>query len=202
VAYKYDVFLSYPRRTGVWVKEHFYRALEDGLANEMPRDPMIFVDWRQETGVVWPENLATALQESRVMVSVLSPPYFRSHWCMAEWSTMRRRQELLELGTRRHPRVLTYPVIFADGDHFPPEAHEITHIDLRKWSYNLSYKTYSTSRAYPDFLREVRRFAVELAPCIDQVPEWQPDWPIMKVQPMPEVRADIPRLWDEPDEPI
>lgn len=196
MAYKYDVFLSYTRRAGVgtWVREHFHPALERSLANAMPHDPMIFVDWRQETGVSWRENLATALQESRVMVSVLSPPYFRSRWCMAEWSTMRRRQELLRNDARRHLTALTHPVVFADGNHFPPEVHEITHIDLSEWGYDLPYETYSRCPSYLDFRKAVRSFAVKLAHCIDEAPEWQPDWPIMEVEPMPEVRANVPRL--------
>ena len=196
MAYKYDVFLSYPRRAGAgeWVQQLFHPALEKSLTHAMPRDPMIFVDWRQETGVSWPENLATALQESRVMVSVLSPPYFRSRWCVAEWSTMRRRQELLRLGTRRHPSGLIHPVVFADGNHFPPEVHEIMHVDLSDWGYDLPYETYSRCPVYLDFRKAVRSFAITLARCIDEAPDWQPDWPIVEAEPMPEVRADIPRL--------
>jgi hypothetical protein len=59
VAYKYDVFLSHSRRAGAgaWVQEHFHPALENCLAHAIPRDPLIFFDWRQEAGVSWRENL-------------------------------------------------------------------------------------------------------------------------------------------------
>jgi hypothetical protein len=87
------------------------------------------------------------------------------------------------------------PMIIADGNHFSPEAREIIHIDLSEWGCDVSYGTYSRCPVYLDFLREVRSFAVKLARCIDEVPEWQPDWPIMEAEPMPEARADIPRLW-------
>jgi hypothetical protein len=197
LTYKYDVFLSYSRRAGAgaWVQKHFYPALADSLAHAMPRDPIIFTDWRQETGISWPDNLAAALQESRVMVAILSPPYFRSTWCMTEWGTMQRRQELLRLGTPINPRVLTHPVVFADGEHFPSEARRIQHIDLSEWGYDLPYETYSRCPGYLDFLRAVRSFAQVLAHCIDDVPEWQADWPIVEAKPLPEARADLPRLW-------
>jgi hypothetical protein len=114
---------------------------------------------------------------------------------MAEWSTMQRREELLRLGTRNRPVVLTHPVIFADGNHFPPEARGITYVDLSEWGYDLPYETYSRCPSYLGFLRTVRGFAAELAHRIDEVPEWQPNWPIVEAEPMPEARAEVPRLW-------
>jgi hypothetical protein len=197
LAYKYDIFLSYTRSAGAgaWVREHFYRALKNSLTHEMSRDPIIFADWGQETGISWPDNLAAALQESRIMVSVISAPYFRSSWCMAEWDTMQQRQELLRLGTPKNPIVLTHPVVFADGKHFPLEVRRIQHIDLSAWGYDLPYETYSRCPAYLDFLQAVRGFAQKLVDRIDNVPKWQSDWPIMKTKPMLEARADLPRLW-------
>ncbi|GIF22960.1 hypothetical protein BJ973_000682 [Actinoplanes tereljensis] len=196
MAYEYDVFLSYTRTgTGRWVREHLYPALTHSLENAMPRQPRVFVDWQQESGTVWPENLANALQTSRVMVPVFSPPYFRSAWCRTELATIAHRERLLELGTRRHPQGLTHPVIFADGKHFPPEAQRLQGVSLIKWGVDMTYEGYSKSPAYVGFLKAVRAFAITLADRIERVPAWQPDWPVVEAEPLPEVRAELPRLW-------
>src|SRR5689334_14275245 len=81
--YENDVFLSFAHATdsGQWVREHFHRALVDALNNTLPREPRVFVDWRQPTGVAWRKNIARALHASRLLVPVFCPPYFRSRRC-------------------------------------------------------------------------------------------------------------------------
>jgi hypothetical protein len=199
VGYEYDVFLSYSRGSdaGSWVREHFFRAFSGALDNAMPRTANVFVDWRQETGVAWPQNLAKALLTSRILVPVLSPPYFRSRWCMAEWETMARREQLLGLGTADDPTMLTHPVVFADGEYFPAEAQRIQHANLSDWGYDLPYETYARCPDYLEFLRAVRSFAMSVAKRLEKVPDWQPGWPVARVEPLPDARAALPRLWAE-----
>ncbi|NGY60962.1 toll/interleukin-1 receptor domain-containing protein [Lentzea sp. NEAU-D13] len=182
MGYEYDVFLSYTRRGGgeMWVREHFHRALKDWLGNEMGFDPRIFVDWGQETGVAWPENLERALLRSKVMVAVFSPPYFRSPWCRAEWESMLERHRVLGYGTADQPRQLVLPVRYADGRHYPPEAHATQQRDFTSWNLPLAYEVYSRSANYEHFLTAVQELAKEVAERIEEAPPWDPAWQVVR----------------------
>jgi hypothetical protein len=124
MSYKYDIFLSYKREPPIsdWVMNHFYPELKNWLASTMPREPQIFLDQLQETGVNWPIHLRQALLKSRCLVAVWAPQYFRSSWCLAEWHSMLAREKILGLCTDGSTRGLVYPVIFQDGTHFPETA--------------------------------------------------------------------------------
>ena len=194
MAYEHDVFLSYTRRAdaGEWVHNHFYPALKAGLENSMPRESRIFTDWQQETGTVWPDNLARALQRSTLLVPVLSPPYFRSPWCIAEWTSMSARQGLLGIGTPDDPPLLIHPVVFADGQHFPENAKSIQALDMRRWNY--PFPAFRDTPSYLDFYRAVHTFAGTLAARIVAAPAWHNNWPVIRPDPLPPVRAELPTL--------
>ena len=92
--YQYDVFVSYRREPPVseWVANHFLDGLVEWLGETMAEEPRIFVDVKRiETGTAWPDVLREALLTSRLMVSIWSPRYFRSRWCLAEHRSMRAR---------------------------------------------------------------------------------------------------------------
>lgn len=194
MAYEYDVFLSYTTASsnGAWVKEHFQRLFAEQLANAMPRDPSIFVFEDQETATAWPDMLARALRRSKVLLSVLSPPYFRSPWCVAEWSSMVAREKMLGLGTEVSPRLLIHPIVYADGKHFPAEAHRNYSRDFSKWNY--PYSSFKESRAYLDFFDAVEVLAQEIAARLDEVPPWQPDFPIVRPEPQISIPSQLERL--------
>ena len=104
--YEYDLFLSYRREgdVGEWVRNHFHDRLRNCLNSEFPRPVRIFFDVGQEPGTHWRKNIARALQRSHLLVAVLSPQYFTSSWCLAEWNTIRRREERLGFGREGDPQ--------------------------------------------------------------------------------------------------
>ena len=196
MGYEYDVFVSYTRRAGAgrWVKENFFPALRESLDNEMPREPAFYVDWEQETGVSWPESLEHALLRSRVMVAVLSPPYFRSPWCAAEWASMCARNQVLGLASPHNPQNLIHGVRYADGDHFPPEASALQLRDFSSWTVPICYDAYSRTPDYPRFYAEVQRLARDIAARIDDVPPWDATWPRLRPAPPAKPAGQFPRL--------
>ncbi|GAA3839487.1 hypothetical protein GCM10022243_02340 [Saccharothrix violaceirubra] len=103
------------------VHNHFHGMLLGCLADELDRDPRVFVDTGIDVGAHRPTRLASALHRSRLLLPVLSPPYFRSRRRLAEWSTMTARER--HCG---HVHDLLYPVVFRDGTHFPAEARHAT----------------------------------------------------------------------------
>jgi len=197
MGYEFDVFLSYTRRSdaGRWVQDHFHPALRSCLDNAMPRDPSIWIDSEQDSGRAWPQNIEYTLRRSRVMVAVLSPPYFRRPWCLAEWTSMREREKLLGLGTADNPTLLVHTVRFADGDHFAEDAKDVLHKDFTPWNVPLHPDTFQRTEHYWHFYKAVEQFAIGVAKGLEHSPEWDASWPIIKPDPLPHPpRGPVPRL--------
>jgi hypothetical protein len=178
--YQYDVFLSYRRAGSVpdWMRNHFRPVLEDCLADEMTRNPRVFLDTNIETATHWPAELERALRTSRLLLPVWTPQYFCSSWCHAEWQTMTRREEVIGLGTVERPHGLVHPVVYSDWENFPDEAKKIQARDMKPWAVPLPQ--FRVSRSYIDFYAEMRLFAGELAKTIERVPVWCADWPVIR----------------------
>jgi hypothetical protein len=177
MSYEWDVFLSYPRKgnSGDWVRNHFHSELVGALDQELVDQPNVYFDQNQAPGVHWPNHLRRALLRSKVLVAVWSPPYFRSPWCLAEWSSMRAREQHLRLaGNTGHE--LVYPVVFWDGQNFPREARETMWHDLSEFS--LPSPEFSKTTAYVDFQRRIQRVAAEVAARLKAAPPWEAGWPV------------------------
>ncbi|WP_181387109.1 TIR domain-containing protein [Streptomyces sp. Act143] len=192
VEYEFDVFVSYSRSAGnvcEWVWNHFYPALKRCLEDEIGKAE-IFIDRQldEHIGKPWPDQLATSLGRSKLLVPVLSAPYFRSPWCRAEWATMEKREE------QANNNGLIFPVVFADGTSFPDEVQR-RQLHKQFKNYNVPYPKYVESEAYPHFHREVQSLAELIAVRLTEVPEWSPDWPALR-PPLPDtpLRGRLPRF--------
>jgi hypothetical protein len=197
MTYQYDIFLSYSRRDPVlsWVRDHFKPLLEQWLAQSMPADPSIFRDEDSiETGASWPLVLRDALLTSKLVVAVLSPSYFRSPWCLAEWESIAAREQKLGYRTLANPHSrLVYPVCFHDGEHFPEEVQRIQHRDLRPW--NRASPAFQQTTDYHQFIGEMQTVANEVAQLISAAPVWQADFPVVLPPGLDEpVTQEVPRL--------
>lgn len=192
--YQWDVFLSYPRAdpVGPWVRDYFFPLLSRWLGASTPHEPTVFFDSTMEGGVHWPSRLKNSLLRSRCLVAIWSPHFFRSRWCLAEWQSMRAREELLRIGRGERPG-LVCPVLFADGDCFPKEARETQHArDLRP--YNIVNPAFRRTAKHGRLEREVQILCDQLSSMIQAAPEWSPDWPVAEPEPEPEIRQSLPRL--------
>jgi hypothetical protein len=177
--YKFDVFISYCRHGSVqkWLLNHFLPKFLDCLADQVAPMPKVFVDKKMPRGVKWPEELARALQHTKILVPLFSPPYFESRWCMAEWETMRARESLLGLGTQDRPQTLVYPVLYSDSQNFPMAARELSWWDFKDLS--TPEPVFQESRDWMRFHQRVNELAQDLVELLRQVPEWQPGWPVI-----------------------
>jgi len=90
-AYENDVFVSYahlddqslaPGQPG-WITT-LHRALEIRLGQLLGKSPRIWRDPKLQGNDVFAETLVDRLPRVAVLVSVLSPPYIRSEWCLRE----------------------------------------------------------------------------------------------------------------------
>ncbi|MET0417314.1 MAG: toll/interleukin-1 receptor domain-containing protein [Actinoplanes sp.] len=175
--YEYDIFLSYSRRgtSGAWVRNHLAKTLKDCLDDERGTSA-VFVDEQVETGTVWPAHLEKVLNRSKLMVSVLSPPYFESAWCMTEIETMRRREELIGMATTVNTSGIILPLVYSDGACFPEWVTTRQALSFKEWNY--PHQQFDQTPIYLSFFAAVRQLAGELAAQLERVPEWTDGWPI------------------------
>ncbi|MGK5531576.1 TIR domain-containing protein [Streptomyces sp. URMC 129] len=196
MGYQYDVFLSYRRSAGnvsEWLTNHFHQTLMDCLANEMPTPPQSFIDRQleEEVGTHWPDRIAEGLRRSRLLVPILSAPYFSSYWCVAEWKTMALREEVL--GISRTDPGLIYPIVYADGKHFPDEVRDRELCETFK-EYAVPVPSFQLTPAFSDFYQEVARVARAIAARLEKTPPWDSDWPVVRPEPYRLAAGQLPRL--------
>jgi hypothetical protein len=182
--YKFDVFISYCRHGSVskWLMNHFHQKFRECLADQMAPVPKVFLDKGMPRGVHWPSQLEKALRHSKIMLALLTPPYFESPWCLAEWENMRAREEMLGLGGPDRPQSLVYPILYSDSDNFPDYARDLSRWDFKDLS--TPEPVFQESRDWVLFHRKVTEVAQDLVVLLQQVPEWQSDWPVVE-QPKP-----------------
>lgn len=195
MAYVYDVFLSYRRDppVGEWVNNHFYSQLLNWLPLELNRPATVYKDDENLIlGSHWPDALKQALQSSRCLLCVWSPDYFWHDWCVAEWKSMVERERLLGYGTAANPSGLVVPVVFHDGQNFPPEAQQVQSKDFR--DYNIPAPSFSQTAKYVDFIDRVKDLAQGLAGVVNAAPAWQNNWPVVTPPPFTRPSTNPPRL--------
>lgn len=193
--YEYDVFISYKRTTGTvpaWIRTHFYPRLSELLDDNLDHDVKIFYDETVPGGSAWPVELRAALGRTRILLAVCSPKYFRDEWCLAEWHSMVKREEVVGMATPEQPQGLIYPVIYCDSATFPDFAKQRKMRNFRPW--NLPDPQFQASMAYLDFRREVAGIVEELVRLIALAPAWRPDWPVYTPSPGPPGPATISHL--------
>src|SRR4030095_10285742 len=95
-----------------------------------------FVDKKGLTpGVFFNDELFANLIQSKCVVSIWSPPYFRrSDWCIMEFLTMKHRQEVLKLGPHTTPKSLIWPILYRDVNPIPDLAQGLSYADYRDFN--------------------------------------------------------------------
>lgn len=192
--YQWDVFISYSRRGDVpeWMKNHFHPRLQNSLDGHMRDEPRIFLDDGLEAGSVWPDRLEHALVRTKILIAIFSAQYFRSRWCLAEWDSFAQRERLVGRRGSGRQHDLIIPILFQDSDNFPEFARARQWEDLKQWNKPRSY--YQDTPEYSGFHTRIEEIAARLARRLDQVPEWQPDWPVNRPDPPHSPPARHPRL--------
>lgn len=190
--YEFDIFLSYSRQQPVrdWVSNHFHPQLKQWLESTMRNEPKIFIDNDMETGVDWPDELCNNLKLSKCLVSVWSPHYFRSKWCMAEWESMYQRQVIIK--ENGSDNILVYPILFSDGDNFPENYKKVQWKCFKKWNY--PEPVFRDTTMYIDFVKEIQLVCEELDKIIKSAPPWNENWPVISPNINEENILKLPRL--------
>jgi hypothetical protein len=142
-------------------------------------------------GVNWPATLKQCIRGSGLLLTVWSADYFRSPWCMAEWQSFRTREKMLGYFSDEQPKSLVYPIRYADGEYFHPEAHlSYCHKDFSRLNY--PDDVFRTSPRYLDFDDIVKEMAKELLEQLKYVPTYRNDFPIVEPPPLAPVVLSRP----------
>jgi TIR domain len=180
--YQYDVFVSYRRNKLIlpWVTNYFLGNFSLWLTEALtefgePQAPRIFFDQADnEPGVVWPVNLANALRTSKVLLSVCSPTYFNSKWCLSEWNSFEKREQLLR------KTGLRIPVRHNDCEAY---LQNIQWSDFSEFT-TLASGWYQSAQA-DAFERKVRDIARIVAKAVVAAPPFDAQWPIADFPDLP-----------------
>jgi TIR domain len=117
----YDIFLSYARSDNLENEgyvEKLVATVSSVYHDRTGRDLRIFMDLDEiATAQIWERKINAALRRSSIMISVLSPAYFRSPWCGREWDSFIRMSQ---------DRSITYGIT--------PYLNLIFPITLREWA--------------------------------------------------------------------
>ncbi len=121
MSFESDIFISYAHvdnesldtdRDG-WVA-HFQRALEVRVAQLLGKRPKIWRDPKLQGNDVFADTLLQQLPKTALLVSVFSPRYVQSEWCLRElqefWATAERGNGIIIKNKARVFKVLKTPV--------------------------------------------------------------------------------------------
>jgi hypothetical protein len=203
MTYEYDVFLSYNRKFphGQWVDDVFYPLFKPYLEDALNKNVSIFKDTEKiEGGSAWPQRLKNALVHSKCMVAVFSPSYFRSKWCMKEFTIMNFRQKQLGYLTLEKPNGLIIPINLFDGEHFPRYARDLQTLDCR--GFNRVGDGIKSTKLYIDLQGILQKWVYDVAAAVNNAPEWDAAWkskkwletPIKNIQPENKTKVRKPNL--------
>jgi hypothetical protein len=187
--YKFHVMLSYDRQQApnTWFDLFFREELSKWLQQELNGEqPILFYN---QDGIRkrWGTEMEDIVRRSPCLVSIISPSYWRSPECLAEWTSFREREKVENIK-------LIAGILFHGGSSFPAAWQDRWIVDFRE--YALTYRGYRNSEGYGDFEREVKTFAHELASFIECAPRYEPTWPVISpshVKPVTTARIRIPQ---------
>ena len=173
MGYKNDVFISYNHRYQSWLQDSFLKLFEQYLSETVNYDVKIFVDYHKiQGGDDWNKRIKNELIHSRCLVSIYSPAYFRSEWCVKEFAIMDFRQKECGFRTLQNPNGLVIPINIFDGEHFPEYATEIQYEDFRDFNWD----NIKNTELYLPFQRKLAGWVKNVANAIQLAPIWNQNW--------------------------
>jgi hypothetical protein len=172
--YQYKAFFSYKRHplTDEWHRElmlHIQFWLSQNLGVQ---DAPIFFDTRSiGNGLVFDQAIGDALKRSAVIISVMSPLYFTSPYCLAEIGTFLDREDYLQ----KNRGSLISCARFHDGASFPMPFSHMQSEDFAPFANPA--KAFWNSLDSVSFEPLIRAFADGIAAKIRAAPEWENNFP-------------------------
>lgn len=190
MGYQYDIFISYKRNDlgRQWLQRQFIPELTKRL--ESLHGPVhIFLDESIQEGAIPRQAVLQALQRAKILMPILSPPYFQSNWCSAEWKTFEAREQAAGLINGCHSLRIpirwrdceNYDTLMGDAAPKPLDFHEFRHTE----------DGWRKSERFAQFEEEVDRLANLLACLLPVVHQHDPNWPLLMPEDSAPLRPDM-----------
>jgi hypothetical protein len=187
--YEWDLFLSYSRSgaSGPWVRELFYPTLRLWLDTYKSGVKVFYDEHATADSGNWPQSVRRGVLRSKLMISVLSPSYFSSPWCKAEWSSMRMRERKVGLGAGAAGDVLIYSIAFANPNGLPAEAKKRDLADFSDW--NIHGPFFRDTVDFKNFSKAVQVLVEKVVQRTQdkKLPKFDPGWQVT----VPRVKRDF-----------
>ena len=128
-----DLFISYAHIDNLpitedekgWITE-FHRILENRLAQLMGEQPKVWRDQKLAGSDIFDQKIVSQFDQTKLMVSILSPRYIKSEWCVKEITEFYQNAEenggIAFAGKSRILKVVKTPY---DPDELQPELRSI-----------------------------------------------------------------------------
>ena len=147
-----DVFISYahiddqPLTEGQkgWITQ-FHRVLEVRLGQLLGEKPNIWRDQKIQGNDIFDEKIMNAFKGAKVMISIMSPRYMKSEWCLRELNEFYREATEsggIQVGDRsRLFKVVKTPVDPEEiPEHLPPVLQSIIGFEFFDFDADLAYE--------------------------------------------------------------
>ena len=172
--YQYDVCVSYwPKsRIDPWIRKRFLPTFRNMLFEELGRRPAILVARDAHTA-------DKAILRSRVLLAILSRPFFEDAGCRALFESMLRRQTDEGFSERHNQTRLVHAIIahdFRSDDQIPEEYRgHFEPINFKEWAYDFEIQDWHTNKCFNDAIGEL---SSTIADALAQAPAWHPEFPL------------------------
>jgi TIR domain len=150
-------------------------ALARWVSEELEvEDVRIFFDLEDiNIGSQWNAKILNGLLSSKCLVAVLSPEYFRSKYCVAEWLTFAVRSKLTN-------RELIAPASRQDGKLFPIKARALQIAKFNEYALTAT-KFWETEYAAKFEVELIKPFAHDVAELIKRAPDFADSFPVVDI---------------------
>lgn len=181
MGYQYDIFISYKRSDfgKEWLQGQFIPELSKRL--ESLHGPIrFFLDDNIQEGAIPRPAVLQALQHAKILMPILSPPYFQSDWCSAEWKTFEAREDAAGLIDGCHS--LRVPIRWRDCEDYDTKMGDMAPKPRIFNEFRHVEAGWRKTEKFAQFEDEVDGLAELLARLLPKVHEHNPDWPLMTPQ--------------------
>jgi len=194
VGYQYDIYLSYWPESCIepWVRKRFIIPLKKALVEELGRQPTVMMQQvsREEIGII---------NNSRVLLAILSKQYFYRDCCRAVFDSMLSRQTEEGFGTEDKPIRLVHTIVAHDfrSDESVPSVYRgmIDPVDFKNWAYDFEIQDWTIYTSYTDAVSEL---ASQVAAGILNAPVWRAEFPLRTPSGFPQPVARKPTFLCHP----
>ena len=140
----------------------------------MDDEPKIFFDYSElNLGDSLTEQTTSSLLQSKLLLAILTPAFFKSQWCAREWATFHYKEQISD---SKSP--LIFPIYVRGKEMMPSWAISRRLFDMS--NVPLHAPAFTDKRQSLKMTEQIQRLAKEVAQLLPKVPPFDPKWTVSK----------------------